>query len=709
MPVMTKMRDSMPVVFAGLAAVFLLMIIFEWGGQGMIFNKTGDAETLGIVNGRKITRKDYDRIYQAVLDQMKNEAKGAPLTEAQEDQAGDRAWDQALSESIIDASIDRMGITVTDQDVRDAVFENPPAEVRKQFTDSTGQYHQDWYIKALRDPRNDTLVRQMEAGVRDQLRKMKWQEAIVAAMRVDDEDVKDRYMVDSAKAEVQIVRLLAPTPSPQDISTVTPQELQAYYDKHKYQYKQPESRKFKFVVFRLMPNARDTAQTIETGKSVAAKLKEAPVEKLDTVAHELVADYGDLKSPAAGNPRGIITMREIGTDTSIFSAKPGDAIVTHVSGKLAAVRVMGIIDSARPLVHYRQIIFRTLGQDVKASDSTKAAAEQVMQRLKSGTDFASMARQYSADPRGAVTGGDMGWAELFGIPPEAQSEIMASAPGSLHGPIKSAAGFTIIQMLGVSRRVWEVVQVPLSVKPSHQTLQIQQQMANIFHENAVKQGFDEAAKAAAYNVEKNAPPAQKKGTPIFNSHAFIDWIFQASKNDISPVMKMTQQNFYLVAQLTEITPEGPSPLEDVKERIAPEVAKKKVVDALQPRAQQVKNAIGSGDMDAAARAMNDSTLRPATFLMGPAESVNGLPSMEYGINNWAYSANNGDVSPLIKGDGGWYVAKLISRHIPSDQDFQFAKASVRQRLFQEREQRFMMDWIQNQKDNASIVDYRVHR
>jgi parvulin-like peptidyl-prolyl isomerase len=83
--------------------------------------------------------------------------------------------------------------------------------------------------------------------------------------------------------------------------------------------------------------------------------------------------------------------------------------------------------------------------------------------------------------------------------------------------------------------------------------------------------------------------------------------------------------------------------------------------------------------------------------------------MEYGINNWAYSANNGDVSPLIKGDGGWYVAKLISRHIPSDQDFQFAKASVRQRLFQEREQRFMMDWIQNQKDNASIVDYRVHR
>src|ERR1051325_2078576 len=126
MPVMTKMRDSMPVVFAGLAAVFLLMIIFEWGGQGMIFNKTGDAETLGLVNGRKITRKDYDRIYQASVEQMKSENKGAPLTDAQEDQASDRAWDQAINEALIDQSIDRMGVIVTDQDVRDAIFENPP-------------------------------------------------------------------------------------------------------------------------------------------------------------------------------------------------------------------------------------------------------------------------------------------------------------------------------------------------------------------------------------------------------------------------------------------------------------------------------------------------------------------------------------------------------------------------------------------------------
>lgn len=706
MPVMTKMRDSMPVVFAGLAAVFLLMIIFEWGGQGSLFQSHADQETLGLINGRKVTRKDYDRIYQAVLEQMKQEAKGAPLSEAQEDQASDRAWDQAVSESLVDASIDRMGVTVTDQDVRDAIFENPPAEVKKQFTDSMGVYHQDWYIKALRDPRNDTIVRNMESGVRDQLRKMKWQAAVISSIRVDDEDARERYYNDSAKASVQIVRLIAPQPTPAELGKITQQDLQAYYDKHKFEYKQPEHRKFKFVVFRLQPNARDTAQAIETGNTICAKLKETPNDQLDTVARELAADYSDAPPALV---RTIVTMRELGTDTTLLSAKIGDVRVARIGGKLAAVRIMDVVDTARALVHYRQIVLRPDTRDQHSIDSTMAVGEQIMTRLRGGADFASVARQQSADPRGAVNGGDMGWSDLFTLPESGRNEIMNSALGSIHGPFESPTGTTIVQMLGVSQKLWAIVEVPISVKPSHQTLQIQQQSANIFRENAAKQGFDEAAKAAGYNVEKNAPPAQKKGTPIFNSHTFIDWIFQASKNDISPVLKMSQQNFYLVAQLEEIMPEGPAPLDEVKDRITPEVAKKKMVDALASRAQQVRSAVGAGDLDAPVRTLGDSSLRPMTFLMGPAESVSGLPSTEYKVNNWVYQAKIGDVSPLIRGDNGWYVAKLQARRVPTDQEFQAVKEIIRRQIFQEREQRFMTDWVQNQKDAATIVDYRVKR
>src|SRR5580704_9843642 len=105
MPVMTKMRDSMPVVFAVLAGIFLLMIIFQWGGQGMIFEPKGETGTLGLVNGYPITQKDYNKILEAVTAQMKEKNKSSELSEADQATAEDQAWDQAISQAITDQSI----------------------------------------------------------------------------------------------------------------------------------------------------------------------------------------------------------------------------------------------------------------------------------------------------------------------------------------------------------------------------------------------------------------------------------------------------------------------------------------------------------------------------------------------------------------------------------------------------------------------------
>ncbi len=706
MPVMTKMRDSMPVVFAGLAVIFLLMIIFEWGGQGSLFNHNADQETLGLVNGHKISRKQYERMYQAVSEKMKSENKKASLTEAEEDAAGNEAWDQAISEALIDQAINRMGITVTDQDVRDAVYENPPAEVKKEFTDSTGQYHQDWYIKALRDPRNDTIVRTMETSVREQLRKVKWQAAVIATIRVTDADAFERYINDSAKASVQIVRLMAQQPTPAQLANVSQKAMEDYYNKHAYQYKQPEQRKFKFVAFRQTPNARDTAQAFETAKAIEARLKEAALTDLDTVAKELALDYSDKPY----GPKHLVSMVELGEDTSLMSAKPGDVGVIRVKGQFNAARVLDVLDSGRAIFHIRRIAFNFTPGDQHAKDSARAIADQVLAQIRAGGDFAKLAHERSADPRTALKGGDMGWVDTNLVAPTARKVLAHVPAGTIDGPFEGNAAIEILQILGRSRKMWGVVTVPFDIKPSHQTLQLQQQMANVFREQAVKQGFDQAASAAGYKVITEAPPAQKKGTPIFSSHAFVDWAFDASKGDISIPMKMTQQHFILVAQLTNIVPEGPSPLEDVKDRVKGEVAKRDAVAALANRAQQVRTAIGtSGDLGAAAGALGDSALVPISTLMGPAESVNGLPSAEYVVNNWAYAAKPGEVSPPLKGQAGYYIAKLNGSHIPTMKDFEAVRPMMQRMLFQEREQRFLQDWVANQKDAATIVDYRVKR
>jgi hypothetical protein len=167
---------------------------------------------------------------------------------------------------------------------------------------------------------------------------------------------------------------------------------------------------------------------------------------------------------------------------------------------------------------------------------------------------------------------------------------------------------------------------------------------------------------------------------------------------------MTKQNFILVAQISDIIPAGPQPLAEVKSKIADAIALKKAVAALEPVAKQFASLIGpSGDLAAAATATGNPSIAPFSVLMGPAESVQGLPASEYVVNNWAFSAQPGTVSPPLKGEHGYYVVKLLGRNIPTQKDFEASKPMMVKTVLQEKEQRLMMDWTSKQKEKAKIV------
>jgi peptidyl-prolyl cis-trans isomerase D len=707
MPVMTKMRDSMPVVFAALAGIFLLMIIFQWGGQGMIFNKSSDAETLGLVNGQKITQREYNKMYASAVAELKSKDKTTEnLNEAGEEQASEDAWDKSVEQAIMNESIEKMGLAVTDQEVRDMIFSNPAADVKKQFTDSTGVFHEDAYFKALRDPKNDSLVRTMEAETRDMLLKYKWQQAMVSSVRVTDTEAYLRYMTDSAKAFVQVVKFLAPANHP--AGNVTDKEIQDYYDSHSWMYKQAEQRKFKFVTFPLVPNARDTALALETANSIAGKLADAPLENIDTVAKEISEDYTD----APPEPRHVVVLHDIGDDTSLFHTKVGDVAVARLKNKITALRVLQLFDTGLSFFKVRAIEIGyppgAVTHSQSTIDSTKAVADQIVAQLKAGANFAELARTRSSDPRTAKTGGEMGWIDTGTFPPNSRAIIGHAATGEVVGPIESARGYEIILSEGSSQKAWAIIGIPLTVKPSHQTLLMEEQMAGLFKDAAQKTGFDQAASAGGYHVINEAPAATKKGAPIFGSNVFRDWIFQSAKGDVSPPFKLTKQNFILVAQVSDIVPTGSQPLAAVKSRIAEEIALKKAVASLEAKAKQFAAQIGpAGDLTAAAAASGDASLTPFSVLMGPAESVQGLPTSEYVVNNWAFSAQPGTISPPLKGEHGYYVVKLLGRNIPSQKDFEATKPAIVKGVLQEKEQRLMLDWIQNQKEKATLVDYRT--
>ena len=77
----------------------------------------------------------------------------------------------------------------------------------------------------------------------------------------------------------------------------------------------------------------------------------------------------------------------------------------------------------------------------------RAQAEQLLQQLKSGADFAALAKERSADPGSAAKGGELGFFTRGRMAPEFEEAAFAlKNPGDLSGVVETKFGYHILQL-----------------------------------------------------------------------------------------------------------------------------------------------------------------------------------------------------------------------------------------------------------------------
>ncbi|MFO7447371.1 MAG: peptidylprolyl isomerase [Ignavibacteriaceae bacterium] len=104
---------------------------------------------------------------------------------------------------------------------------------------------------------------------------------------------------------------------------------------------------------------------------------------------------------------------------------------------------LGVIPEKVEISH----IFR----NPKASDRIKRKsydlAQSILDSIKTGADFAEMAKKYSEDPVSAAEGGDLGFVKRGIFYPEFESASFALGENELSGIVESPVGYHIIQLL----------------------------------------------------------------------------------------------------------------------------------------------------------------------------------------------------------------------------------------------------------------------
>jgi peptidyl-prolyl cis-trans isomerase D len=227
-----------------LALVVLAFIVFYipdiLGLRGSGADATS-GETIASVEGRAITSGEFRRTYQAQLQAYRS-AYGSNMSEQLLKQLGieQQILQQMVDEQASLAEARRLGIEVSDEEVRQRIFAIPA------FQDNGRFIGEQRYQQLLRMQRPPLSPSDFEDGIRRNLTVEKLRASLTDWLSVPDKELEQEYRRRNDKVKLAVVSFTADKFRSQ--VNATDQEIASYFDGHKNDFKIPEKRKIKFLL-----------------------------------------------------------------------------------------------------------------------------------------------------------------------------------------------------------------------------------------------------------------------------------------------------------------------------------------------------------------------------------------------------------------------------------------------------------------------------
>jgi len=699
MPVMTKMRDNMPAILIGLAILFVAMIIFDWGMDLTGRRGSGFRATIvGKVNGEEISYPDFDKMYQSALDNYKNSAKEDPDDQTIT-QIRDEVWQEMVNQILVKQEAEKLGITVTDQELKDWVNNDPeslPDVIKRNFEDSTG--HLD--LRILRAAQNDNRpeVQQFWVSVQEYLKEKRLEDKLTSrlysAIRIPESELRERFEQQSEKFEAAYVLVPPAVLFPDSSIQVNESEVHDYYSSHQENYRTQPTRNLEYVVFPIRPSAADSTE-VQAEMNRVAGIAKGGADFL-----ELVKEYSETPYDDKFISHGQMDQT---VEKQAFAAQKGTIIGPFTgSDGYHLIKVMDEQDGKNVFIHAAHILLRVNpGPD---SIAAYTQARQLITELRGGADFAALARQYSQDPGSAQQGGDLGWFGKGMMVKPFEDAAFKAGIGQVVGPVRTQFGLHIIKVLGKDSRELKIADIKMSVKTSQQSKDDLKQHAEDFIYVAKQDGFDKAANTMNVRMERTPSFAKGRFIPgVGQNDDLMKWIFDGKLGDISDVTTISQG--YAVFMISDVKDAGVTPFEQVSAQIRTIVKREKQYDQAQKYADQLLQKLHPGDSLKSVIQYDGRIHYGFTGSFGPSGFVPEV-GRDMGFVAEALKLNPGQISPAIKGTNGVYALQLLNKTTFDTTAYKIQRITIMQQLMQQEKTRIVNDWLQSLKESASIEDNR---
>lgn len=698
MGLMNRMRDKTHIILIILVLAFLATIVFEWGMNYLGLRGNTMVE-FGSVNGQEIKYSDFENQVQFAIDQQKKQT-GEDPDETLINMIRDQVWDQMVTQILVQQQIKKLGITVSDQEILNWVYNSPqtlPDVIKRNFIDSTGNFNMALYQQVLttKTPEIEKFWAQVEDYLKQTLLSDKLQSIITGAVRISEGDILQKFKDDNIFAAFNYL-LFDVNSIPDQQITITDEELKKYYDEHKDDFKIDETAKMKYVLFSDSPTLEDSNVTEKELESIRKELKNANPN--DSSIIKLVnensltkwADKFYKPNELAPEVTNFLFNAKIDSVSNVIKASDGFHLVRLLDSK----------EGDQVFVNASHILIN-FGTDTNAA---KVKAEQVYQRAKSGENFSKLAADFSDDASNKSKGGDLGWFTKGVMVKEFEGPVMNASVGDIIGPIKTQFGFHIVKINDRARKEFKIADIKMMVKTTPRTIDAVKKRADDFAYVAGKGNFE--AEAKQDNMKVVDMPAITKNSFIpgaGKNNNIIKFAFSESNGSISQPIKIN--GGYAVYYIVEKKPAGYMNFEDIKENtVAQFVRLQKKLELLKQRADEMRAKVVNNDLSSLKQENPDMEIHSVdSFSVSkPDPAIGGDYDFEYEL----FKLKDGQLSEPIKTNKGYYLVHML--HItPFDpKKYDSEKDSIRTTMLEAKKQSITAQWISDLKEHADIVDNR---
>lgn len=651
MAVLEKIRVKFGMFATALVAIGLLSFIVSPQDLISAFQNGSKKFDVGNINGKRVSYADFQADVQDMSTINELLGGGAQGAQAQE-QARDAAWQNLIYRDLFVKKAQAAGIMVGQAEMVDLttgsalsplIYQNPV------FLDENGVFSKDQLTNFIQSMGMDETGRlrlywnYLQTSISNQKYADKYNALFTQASLQNALQIRKEIEQNNNTTDVDFV-MVPYGYQPDTTVVVSDSEIKAYYNSHKKMFKQLANRDMEYVVFEVVPSAKD----IEDTKASVADLYDE-FSTTDNMKSFLLKN-SERTLNDYWYKQGELATVNYDVDSFVWSGEGNVSDIITSGNNFYVARIMDsqmIPDSA----YVKHILLQ---------GDNEAKADSLLNLVKKGESIANLAAAFSADQGSMADGelGSIGWMTQNYMISGFESVLTAKAGEPFILDTQYGKHIVLVSQKSAPVAKKQVAIFEKDAIPGKETFNQMYAQANTFA-TAAAGGYENYKKAVeeqgvySHPINGMMESSNRLGA-VDNTKEVTRWVFENKVGKVSEIITV-DQNFFFIATVKGIHKEGYATVAEAAPSIRQNLTYIKEGEKV---AADVKAKIaGLSSLDEIAEKLNTTVSSQSGVAFSSINSMGLDPAFIGALS----AAQEGKICGPVVGQVGVYVFKVTGR------------------------------------------------